>query len=67
MSKPVNSQRIADREPSSAKQHDASAPPLWQTIVELGSAIPAEEWSRVPADLSANLHHYLYEDSTEGR
>ena len=59
MSKRINTQRIADREPKSAAEHDASATPLWQSIVELGASIPSEEWNRLPADFAANLDHYL--------
>jgi hypothetical protein len=42
-----------------------SGPPLWQSVIELGASLPAEEWDRVPADLAANLDHYLYGSSRE--
>lgn len=40
--------------------YDDSVPPLWETIVELGASLPPEEWDRMPTDLAANLHRYLY-------
>jgi hypothetical protein len=40
--------------------YDDSAPPLWQSVVDLGASLPSEEWDRVPTDLAANLDHYLY-------
>jgi hypothetical protein len=46
-------------------EYDDSAPPLWQSIVDLGASVPAEEWDRVPTDLAANLDHYLYGSSGE--
>jgi hypothetical protein len=36
------------------------APPLWQSVVDLGASLPIEDWDRVPTDLAANLDHYLY-------
>jgi hypothetical protein len=44
---------------------DDSVSQLWQSIVELGESLPPEEWDRVPTDLAANLHRYLYERSGE--
>ena len=35
-------------------------PPIWETIVGIGQAIPEEEWSWLPADLARNVEHYLY-------
>jgi hypothetical protein len=43
-------------------EYDDSAPPLWQSIIELSASVPAEEWDRVPKDLAENLDHYLYGD-----
>ena len=34
--------------------------PVWERIVEIGAAVPSEDWARVPRDLSKNLDHYLY-------
>ena len=45
--------------------YDSSVPPLWQSIVALGEALPVEEWDRVPTDLSRNLDHYLYDKPRE--
>jgi len=33
---------------------------LAQLFQEIASEVPAEEWERVPKDLSKNLDHYLY-------
>jgi hypothetical protein len=44
---------------------DNSVSQLWQSIIELGESLPPEEWDRVPTDLAANLHRYLYERSGE--
>jgi hypothetical protein len=34
--------------------------PVWERIVEIGAAVPTEDWARVPRDLAKNLDHYLY-------
>jgi hypothetical protein len=39
---------------------DPSAKPIWEVIEEIGAAVPAGEWARVPADGAQNLDHYLY-------
>ena len=55
-----------DRRPAiSDDEYDDSAPPLWQSVVDLGASLPAEEWDRIPTDLAANLEHYLYGTSGE--
>lgn len=46
-------------------EYDDSAPPLWQSVIDLGASLPSEEWSRVPTDLATNLDHYLYGSSAE--
>ena len=40
--------------------YDDSVPPIWESLIELGASVPAEEWDRIPTDLAANLHRYLY-------
>jgi Arc/MetJ-type ribon-helix-helix transcriptional regulator len=35
-------------------------PPVWETIVSIGQAVPEEEWARIPTDLARNVDHYLY-------
>jgi len=35
-------------------------PPIWETIVNIGQAVPKEEWARIPTDLARNVDHYLY-------
>jgi hypothetical protein len=40
--------------------YDFSAHPVWEEVLEIGAGVPQEEWAKVPADLSINLHHYLY-------
>ena len=39
---------------------DPSTKPIWQVIEEIGAAVPAREWEKVPADGAQNLDHYLY-------
>ena len=34
--------------------------PIWEQIAEIGRSVSAEEWDKLPHDLSVNLHHYLY-------
>lgn len=34
--------------------------PVWQMVMEIGAGIPAEEWAKIPTDLSINTDHYLY-------
>ena len=34
--------------------------PIEDVLVELADEVPAEEWDRLPADLTDNLDHYLY-------
>lgn len=41
-------------------EFDDRATPLWLSVIELGESLPPEVWDGVPADLSANLDHYLY-------
>jgi hypothetical protein len=40
--------------------YDQMARPIWEVAVEIGAAVPPEEWAKVPTDLSKNLDHYLY-------
>jgi hypothetical protein len=46
-------------------EFDDSAPPLWQSVVDLGASVPADAWDRVPTDLAANPDHYLYGSASE--
>jgi hypothetical protein len=46
-------------------EYDDSVPPLWQSIIHLGAALPPEEWDGVPSDLASNLDRYLYGGSDE--
>lgn len=55
-----------ERRPAATDEdYDDSAPPLWQSVIDLGASLPPEEWDRVPTDLAANLDHYLYGSSGE--
>ncbi len=38
----------------------APGQPLWEIIVEIGTQIPQQEWTKVPEDASINYKHYLY-------
>lgn len=37
-----------------------SGHPIWEVVAEMGASVPEDAWESVPADLSKNLHHYLY-------
>lgn len=43
-----------------ATREDEVRKPLWQRIVEIGAAVPREEWAKVPRDFSMQTDHYLY-------
>jgi hypothetical protein len=34
--------------------------PIEEVIKELATQVPAEEWAKLPPDLSDNLDHYIY-------
>ena len=34
--------------------------PIWETLLEIGAAVPEDEWTRAPNDLARNVDHYLY-------
>jgi hypothetical protein len=47
--------------PASDPMKSAPPPkPLWETILEITSEVPDEEWDRLPVDSSAQLDHYVY-------
>jgi hypothetical protein len=35
--------------------------PIWEVVQEIAASVPAQEWERVPPDLSVRLDYYLYE------
>lgn len=37
-----------------------AARPIEDIAAELAAEVPAQEWDRLPADLTDNLDHYLY-------
>ena len=39
---------------------DENERPIEEVLAELAAEVPAEEWDRLPADLSDQLDHYLY-------
>jgi len=47
-------------EPREPLLFDPNAPSIEEEIEEIWKDMPASEWSKVPADLSDNLDHYLY-------
>ena len=53
-------------QPMGEPAFDTTARPIWEVLVELGAAIPAEEWEKVPTDAARNLKHYLYGAPKEG-
>jgi Arc/MetJ-type ribon-helix-helix transcriptional regulator len=48
------------RDEAAAKPPSPGPSSVWETLSTLASEVPAEDWARVPADLSKNLDHYLY-------
>jgi len=56
-----------EERPAGETPFDPDAPPIWETIAEIGKSIPEEEWDKVPTDLAANLDHYLYGEPKEGK
>ncbi len=46
--------------PAAEATLDPDARPIWEVIVEIGAAVPAGEWNKVPTDGAQNLNHYLY-------
>ncbi len=47
-------------EPVEPPEPASSSKPIWEVALEIGASVPNEEWAKIPADLSKNLHHYLY-------
>jgi len=52
--------RRAKRRRAGGSSFGPSAKPIWQIIEEIGAAVPAGEWGKVPTDGAQNLDHYLY-------
>ncbi len=52
------------RQPTSGKPAATEPEPtglrLMREFQELAREVPAEEWAKLPADLTDNLDHYLY-------
>ncbi len=46
--------------PQSTEDIDPAAPAIEDVLADLASRVPAEEWRKLPADLTDNLDHYLY-------
>jgi hypothetical protein len=38
----------------------AAARPIEDVLAELARGVPAEDWKKLPSDLTDNLDHYLY-------
>lgn len=38
----------------------ADARPIWERVADISAQVPAEEWAKLPKDLSKNVDHYLY-------
>ncbi len=50
----------AEQAEARVKELVAPTKPIWETVAEMGAAIPAEAWDKVPRDGARNLDHYLY-------
>jgi Arc/MetJ-type ribon-helix-helix transcriptional regulator len=54
-------QREGHAQPRSASTGgNGSDRPPWEVALAIGARVPADEWAKVPSDLSKNLDHYLY-------
>jgi hypothetical protein len=56
MANPQTTQDLSNISPDIT--YDATARPIWEIVVEIGSQIPPEEWEKIPTDLSKNFDHY---------
>lgn len=61
----VRVDQLERRASTAEDEYDDSAPPLWQSVIDLGASLPPEDWDRVPTDLAANLDRYLYGSAAE--
>jgi len=50
---------------SEGGEFDMSAPAIEDVLASIAAAVPEEEWSRLPKDLTSNLDHYIYGSDTE--
>lgn len=50
----------AKRRSAGGTSFDPTAKPIWHVIEEIGAAVPAKDWDKVPTDGTQNLDHYLY-------
>ena len=53
--------RTLDESPAAEETaYDPNERPIEEVLAELAAEVPAEEWNRLPVDLSDQLDHYLY-------
>ncbi len=55
--------REQSRDASGSEEQLTTAParkPIWEVAAEIRKSIPAQEWSKLPADGAEQLDHYLY-------
>ncbi len=50
---------------SAAAGGDGSDRPPWEVALAIGARVPADEWAKVPSDLSKNFDRYLYHAGRE--
>ncbi|HUS92641.1 MAG TPA: hypothetical protein VM695_12365 [Phycisphaerae bacterium] len=46
--------------PTGPTKFDATAPAIEDLLASIAAEVPAEEWDRLPADLTDDLDHYVY-------
>ena len=49
-------------------EHSTATPPresIEDQLRRIADTVPAEEWERLPADLSDRLDHYIYQSKSE--
>ena len=44
----------------SAREYDATVPPIEDVLAAIAAEVPKEEWDKLPPDLSDQLDHYIY-------
>jgi hypothetical protein len=41
-------------------QGQSKGTPIWERLISIGALVSDDDWSAVPADMAANVDHYLY-------
>lgn len=54
--------KVTDLRPAAVEGHkyDTSVRPIWETLSDISSQVPNEEWDKLPRDGARNFRRYLY-------